>query len=1448
MPNFSLLRLAPLASATALLLLLGYLAVDENARAQEMAPSSVMELIKALEMTEEQRAGFEAQEALRKESQAKLKQLSGAERQAAAEAFQAERKASLQALFTERQWKQWDDYWTAHFSRGPGEPTPPETSGPPPAEIPLDSPAFKGATGRFQVTQMNGRTTLVTPDGQPFFSLGVTHIVAIGAPTKDEPNVLVDRFGDDWSVMAQKTNEHLRSWGYNSTGYGTPRPLGQLIPYAEGIHTADTSMYFGNQQFSYPDVFDPAWEEKVKQTLQRKINAHKDNPNLMGIYWTDMPLWDLNYGKRSGKANWVEAMKALPEEAPGRQRYEAFVAGQGEEATDEEFLRLIARTYYQVLGEETRRLAPDSIIFGERYGPNITPSLVLKEAAPWIDSVAIQPYGNTFNAADFDRIHRASGGKGIIICDHNISFPTEKHPKTMWTQLPTVEEVAQTHAKYVNDALSKPYILGYHRCQYIDRFQAHQGVLKQGLIQADGNPYEKLVELLTETNRGVLERFAAAVEPEEAPALLGKKGFVHAEKQEGIWFLINADGERFIPTGMNHVGPMHRFAPYNREYWIEQFGADVLNERGQPDWTGPGVKRWMERIAKDHLDNGFNTLAFHHPATMPTEYCNELGLYYYGKMKMSHVNPKRAPRMSPDGKYPDVFSQAWVRKLDAYVENYAAKHKDSKYLLGYTFEDLPAYTVHHLEKRITQFEHHPWIIDIITRPGVTIGKRTWIDILKQQYPTAAEAGAMYQLEISEWTDFHEVSDWPLPKDAEQGFADQALMNAKIVEAYLKAHHDALRKHDPNHLIFGDKIQNARPQPDWVWEIVRKYVDVILIQDYDFFTPAHEKKLRHINHLTGKPIVNGDHSYGMLRPNMTVVKGVKVDSAEEKGEQYATYLRGILNLPFMLGWQTCGYLETWEGAEDATGKQQTGYFDPFGEPIEEALSLAREANAKALEWHEKAGTLKNVYSRRHLLGGGLGSQPGAKRATKPSSDSVAGTDASPGGPIFSDFREITAEATGFIYVTEIDGRWWFIDANGYAFFPVGITHSQPFPGIVSQFPSADAYYEAAFAGMQSLGFNSLSVLSGPAQAIAQQKGVAYTHTINPGIPHGSTYKSPDYFRADPFTDEYESLVEANVKKACRAKKDDPFLLGYSFGFNPFQIPHKWINHLLSQPATSPGKVALVDTYREFYAGEIEAFNDAYGKDFSGFDEILDCTDIAYEEALNPWPGELVDHPLKRDFDQLVYTVLAKVHEIAHRHIRKEDPNHLILGFYFKTYNANLGLYEAIAPYVDVLSPQHHVVTEYHEDGSLHYGAGLIQAAEILERTGKPIYHGDQWLGKVDANKFDRMLRSRGKGRYPYFRSQETRGQVYEALLKSVLASPQVVGFAGCATFYDNPDIDGNHGGNKGLFDTQLVEKTAFTVFLENTNKKLYTLRLADYTSEEVNELARKAAVTMYEAAK
>ena len=104
----------------------------------------------------------------------------------------------------------------------------------------------------------------------------------------------------------------------------------------------------------------------------------------------------------------------------------------------------------------------------------------------------------------------------------------------------------------------------------------------------------------------------------------------------------------------------------------------------------------------------------------------------------------------------------------------------------------------------------------------------------------------------------------------------------------------------------------------------------------------------------------------------------------------------------------------------------------------------------------------------------------------------------------------------------------------------------------------------------------------------------------------------------------------MKNACNQRCDDPFLLGYSYGFNPFQNPHKWMNHLLGQKASSPGKIALVETLERLYESDVEAFNRAYSTDFDAFADIQASTGISYDKSLNPGPGETSDRPHKRDY--------------------------------------------------------------------------------------------------------------------------------------------------------------------------------------------------------------------------
>jgi hypothetical protein len=350
------------------------------------------------------------------------------------------------------------------------------------------------AEGRFHLEKNNGRDCLMDPSGKPFLSLGVNHV----------QNIFPKSFSGDREKECDAVFKNLTSWGFNTAGYGSPAPLCRRMPYLAPMYLTKNANYESDAQFTYSDVFDPAVQEKMREIIRYEIGKQQGNANLIGYYWTDTPQWDLERSRKKRGTDWVSTLREMPADAPGKMRYEQFLKEGG--TLDEDFLRLIARELYKVLGEETRRLAPDALIFGERYLVGDHPACVIEEALPYIDVLSIQPGGATFNAAYFDELHEKFK-KPILLCDHQCSFPTPDYPKTMWQQMESEEAAGQAYAQYLEDAFSKPYIIGFQRCQYIDRFEKRRGILKQGVLKEDGTPYKTLAQYIREANTAALDRF-----------------------------------------------------------------------------------------------------------------------------------------------------------------------------------------------------------------------------------------------------------------------------------------------------------------------------------------------------------------------------------------------------------------------------------------------------------------------------------------------------------------------------------------------------------------------------------------------------------------------------------------------------------------------------------------------------------------------------------------------------------------------------------------------------------------------------------------------------------------------------------------------------------------------------------------------------------------------------
>jgi len=389
----------------------------------------------------------------------------------------------------------------------------------------LASPKFK-STGWFRLDKTGGRDFLVTPSGNGYVALGVNHAGAL-----------------EEGVQRKELPARLRSWNMNNLGYGGPQEHEGSMPYFAAIATAATEKHRSaprsgqRDSYMFPDVFDPVWKAELESVIAAACRRHRENRNLIGYFWTDTPTWYLAKTRALRATDWVTEIRLPPAGAPGRRRYAEFLAGRyagrledlnsfyalsisrmselettglthvaiGRHVVREDheiFLAMIAREYYETAGKAQRKHDPNHLVFGERFLAGDHPESVLKAAAPYIDAVSVQPGdrytelyppSTVFPEDEINALHSVTG-KPVLICDHAISYPTTEHPKTIFEQAGSEREAARLTQAFLQQAMAKPYILGYLRCQYIDRPASFGRGLRQGLVNADGAPRELLVE------------------------------------------------------------------------------------------------------------------------------------------------------------------------------------------------------------------------------------------------------------------------------------------------------------------------------------------------------------------------------------------------------------------------------------------------------------------------------------------------------------------------------------------------------------------------------------------------------------------------------------------------------------------------------------------------------------------------------------------------------------------------------------------------------------------------------------------------------------------------------------------------------------------------------------------------------------------------------------------
>ncbi len=406
-------------------------------------------------------------------------------------------------------------------------------------------------TGFFHLEKIDGRDWFITPEGNVFYPVALSHPY-----TGETAFICCEQFGGDYEAYVEDSFEKLLDLGFNCSlsehtspernlnGFVQADPILELFeernfPYAVGIYLLKHPLEFSPGE-SYPDIFSEAylsiWADTIKETCLR----YKDNPLVMGYYY--------GYGGLNDEAGLINALLQNPESSAGRRvLLEHFVAKYGDDLarynsiygkdaqSEEDILALespifprsmngrhmpggtsgldsnlledfevlvakVAEHIYQFGYTEIRKWDPNHLIFGAYLKPHSLDARTWKSVAPYLDAISPQHVVDIPDIDDFIRI----SGLPVLVSDQlfGVVYPD----KIRFAAVENHDWRGQLYTQIMKTVASHPGMLGvsYCNCLYDQRDRTSRlAVGEQGIFDRKGRDRPEVSGPIKMANKNV---------------------------------------------------------------------------------------------------------------------------------------------------------------------------------------------------------------------------------------------------------------------------------------------------------------------------------------------------------------------------------------------------------------------------------------------------------------------------------------------------------------------------------------------------------------------------------------------------------------------------------------------------------------------------------------------------------------------------------------------------------------------------------------------------------------------------------------------------------------------------------------------------------------------------------------------------------------------------------
>ncbi|MFY0651710.1 MAG: hypothetical protein JXQ96_06735 [Cyclobacteriaceae bacterium] len=337
----------------------------------------------------------------------------------------------------------------------------------------------------FTIEFRKNRWWLITPEGKPFFTIGMNHIDPASMRYPENIHIWKEKYdGSTIKWLKESVAKNLKDWGFNTVGWEQEVTVRQWrhsrsftvdeyralnMPYCHMLPFTEAHQW--EQHTRHFDFNSSQWEEWCDYVARAQCAELSEDPNLIGYFYSDCPTWvhERDVNKWRGPIFDPERLKTE--------------TGRAE-------LSSLAQQYYKTTRDAIRRYDKNHLIFGDRYEANAPIAMEVVEAAlPFVDILSFQDFRDPVNHLDY---WYKQTGKPVLLADA---------AKMKWNTEPGefTRNNGQWYAETIDQLSKNPGCIGFHLCGAYQRNKAR----RYGLLDENENPDAENVELIRAANHKI---------------------------------------------------------------------------------------------------------------------------------------------------------------------------------------------------------------------------------------------------------------------------------------------------------------------------------------------------------------------------------------------------------------------------------------------------------------------------------------------------------------------------------------------------------------------------------------------------------------------------------------------------------------------------------------------------------------------------------------------------------------------------------------------------------------------------------------------------------------------------------------------------------------------------------------------------------------------------------